>query len=80
MGRDRARRWNNGRLDWQTKQVIGISADRPVNEHAKPNLLSREKLRRTIDGYRLSQVVYVAAELRIADLLQRAKWSLATEG
>lgn len=41
-----------------------------MNERAKPDRLLREKLRYMIDGYRISQLVYVAAELRIADLLQ----------
>ena len=41
-----------------------------MNERAKPDRLLRDKLRCMIDGYRISQLVYVAAELRIADLLQ----------
>lgn len=39
-----------------------------MNERA--DFLLREKLRYMIDGYRISQLVFVAAELRIADLLQ----------
>ncbi|HZM48447.1 MAG TPA: methyltransferase [Burkholderiales bacterium] len=41
-----------------------------MNELAKPDALLREQLRGMIDGYRVAQVLYVAAELRIADLLK----------
>jgi hypothetical protein len=41
-----------------------------MNERTTPDSLLREKLRCMIDGYRISQLVHVAAELRIADLLQ----------
>jgi hypothetical protein len=40
-----------------------------MNNLAEPDLL-REKLRHMADGYRVSQLLCVAAELRIADLLQ----------